>query len=1725
MLKANISAKAKDRNPVLGAGVLHGNLHDEAIQQEISNLQLRCIRLFLSSTLTDTEVERNLLMSDVVPFLQEYSLKNRVDFSFYDLNFGSSTEAQQREELDLSRDLLHKCLRQSKGFAVCHIATQLYGSRPAPASIARSIMHKIKTLSSVSTLEDQEILAAHYKLDLNCTSGKSKPWDKQKDMSPGRFDDSFAEYTLSSDLDTDSDKYARLKTILKAAADELAREPGSAADAAKLVCGVVESQVLEACRAIAPDQLKEKLMVVSRTFEDLGAVSADDALKADFVDMADGKVDEEAKELLSNLQAKLPLSCTRIQPEPLPWGPGIAASNWAHAEYLRKLADDVCGEVCGSIEHAVTAAAFKADAVVAEAMLHLSFAAQRAAEFCETETASSALKAVSSYLHSGANACVGTQAHALVVHGRCGSGKTTLLARSVLEHAQKEPAGASDSVIVARFCGLTRQARNVQALLESVVRQLARVYGKPCGDLDDWKALQPAFHAAVCEWPTPDKPLTLFLDALDQLDDFQGGRRLEWLPVKGLPDHVRLIVSTRPDNDLEISVGSTPYAGTAPEGVGAGGSVGLGAGFWCLSLLERRSRADCLVSLDGPVDENEVVPLLLWQMGRRVTAEQFQACSRAVEWRKGLETTGDTMLWLSVIAGVMARWHSEESVSYELGCSVKEVVCDLLSRVEGKHGSGMARAMASCLAYAKAGVSEGEMLHVLSLDDDAMENAYRRTNHIPPVRVMPAQLALAALAELSPLVSERVDASGYQLLTWKHSSIRIFATHWLESKEGIVGSRRRHEQLAEFFSGAWAGKSKRYSPALAKLVQGKYASESAADRMVPRQPLVLHGSLLQRGAGLVLNVRRLEELVHHQILAGKEEVAVQELCSIEYMTAKLTSGMGVDLLSELSHAMQVFSSASDRLHSAMSFLKRNDKMLRNEKMGEAPFQLAMQEPTSSPVKKMFVPESPAVQDRIGGKCRLIEWLNKREEAFPCQMSLSEHDGQVNAVACSPDGTRVASGGRDNLIKICRLATGELETTLRGHTHWINAIAFSSDGELLVSGSVDTTVRIWDLKKGEEWCRELTGHAGSVICVAVSPDGSLVASAGTDKTVRVWDLRPLDSANQARAPHPAQPGARRENEPAHTAAGEVVAQRIMQREQSCWARLCCPFRSSRSTSNANNDSTHELEPESVAPAAAAKHVAESAPLASAARAPVAPELRGVLKGHTSWVNACAFHPDGLTMISGSNDEIKVWYLGTMSERGTMVGHDGPVKAVAFGGNGAVALSGGHDGVIKVWDSRDNYAETGSFAGHLQSVTSLAVSQDGDFVVSGSKDKQVKLWQLSTMQEVGVLDGHSKSVNSVAFSPDGKVILSCSDDGAVKVWERTHKLGKTRKVKAHSHTVSAVAISRDGKTAGTSSFDGSLRVWNAETGEEVSNSLKGHTDRVTCMAISPDGTMLVSGSNDFSVRLWDAVAGRERKCMTGHSHRVTQVVFSADGSLVVSSSIDKTVRMWEVSSGQRMGQALEGHAEGVSTVGISPDGKSIASGSFDNDVRLYEVATGVQRGDPLRGHNNWIKALAFSPDSNTLASAGDDTTIRLWEVGTGVALRVLSGHVTWVTWLSFSADGSALVSGSQDDVRLWDVESGLAKGQPLVGTCCALHAKPNSAAGAGAAASVWFVVTADQHMLRVYQVTPRKKKNDEVKLAACFFTPSAVRNVSACGAAICAGCDTGDVLLLKAAFMAP
>ncbi len=72
-----------------------------------------------------------------------------------------------------------------------------------------------------------------------------------------------------------------------------------------------------------------------------------------------------------------------------------------------------------------------------------------------------------------------------------------------------------------------------------------------------------------------------------------------------------------------------------------------------------------------------------------------------------------------------------------------------------------------------------------------------------------------------------------------------------------------------------------------------------------------------------------------------------------------------------------------------------------------------------------------------------------------------HTDDVFATAFHPDGTRLASAGRDRAVWLWDLARGEEVARLQGHTSYVWSLAFSPDGTTLASGSGDSTVRLWD----------------------------------------------------------------------------------------------------------------------------------------------------------------------------------------------------------------------------------------------------------------------------------------------------------------------------------------------------------------------------------------------------------------------------------------------------------------------------------------------------------------------------------------------------------------------------------------------------------------------------------------------------------------------------------------
>jgi WD40 repeat protein len=109
-----------------------------------------------------------------------------------------------------------------------------------------------------------------------------------------------------------------------------------------------------------------------------------------------------------------------------------------------------------------------------------------------------------------------------------------------------------------------------------------------------------------------------------------------------------------------------------------------------------------------------------------------------------------------------------------------------------------------------------------------------------------------------------------------------------------------------------------------------------------------------------------------------------------------------------------------------------------------------------------------------------------------------------ALACSPDGKRLATGETNGDIILWNLADGSQVQKMTGHTWTIYGLAFTPDGQRLVSGSADGTVRLWDVPTGQTQ-ETYRWHNKWVTSVAISPDGMTAAASSADHTIVVWDL--------------------------------------------------------------------------------------------------------------------------------------------------------------------------------------------------------------------------------------------------------------------------------------------------------------------------------------------------------------------------------------------------------------------------------------------------------------------------------------------------------------------------------------------------------------------------------------------------------------------------------------------
>lgn len=116
-----------------------------------------------------------------------------------------------------------------------------------------------------------------------------------------------------------------------------------------------------------------------------------------------------------------------------------------------------------------------------------------------------------------------------------------------------------------------------------------------------------------------------------------------------------------------------------------------------------------------------------------------------------------------------------------------------------------------------------------------------------------------------------------------------------------------------------------------------------------------------------------------------------------------------------------------------------------------------------------------------------------------------HQKDINAVACSPDGSLLATGSQDRTLKIWDAESGSLTATCKGHRRGVFDVGFSPVDKVVVSASGDATIRVWNAVSGS-CLRTLQGHDAGVLRSLFITRGMQLVSSSLDGLLKVWSVR-------------------------------------------------------------------------------------------------------------------------------------------------------------------------------------------------------------------------------------------------------------------------------------------------------------------------------------------------------------------------------------------------------------------------------------------------------------------------------------------------------------------------------------------------------------------------------------------------------------------------------------------
>jgi len=648
--------------------------------------------------------ERRILQRNVFPRLEKFCEERGARFQAVDLRWGVTEESQLNQKtLEICLNEISRCQKISPKPNFLVLIGNRYGWQPVPAKIPGEEMGKI-----IQVTDNSDLLNKWYRLDENSTPSEYVLQPRSKDM---------ADYLWVEEA-------KKIQSALRNAASKLQLDEQQCV---KYFTSATHQEIISG--ALNPTGTEEKpedhVFALIRETE---GMSPNDNAK-DYIDLIEGKPDPYCAQQLNNLkillQKKLGSHCVSY---PATWNVGKTSIK-DPGSFENVIYDFLEGIISEQISKVISS-----DEIEHEKNLHKEFRARLTENFCGRNEILEILKI---YLKNQQERKV------LAMIGNSGSGKSSVIAKATMEVEMS----SENALIVYRFIGTTSSSSNIISLLQSVCEQIAGSFGTNmvtlAGEgqeksLYDLNGLTLIFKKCLA-LGTAQRPVILFLDALDQLSDSDNAKSLHWLPAE-LPEHAKMLVSALPDFESKLLNHNVVH----------------------LPLLP-------------PAEAEQILGRWLKAVNRTLTSDQHKEIIGKFNY-SGLP------IYLKLAFEQARQWKSY-SGDFTLKEDVKGIINNYIDMLEAEHTQDFVQDVICLMLCGRyQGLAENEILEIFAFDKDLWQNFLNRTHsdHRQELIEMKKELNdrgkgmkipivvwSRLYLDLEPYLTER-DADGVPIITFFH---------------------------------------------------------------------------------------------------------------------------------------------------------------------------------------------------------------------------------------------------------------------------------------------------------------------------------------------------------------------------------------------------------------------------------------------------------------------------------------------------------------------------------------------------------------------------------------------------------------------------------------------------------------------------------------------------------------------------------------------------------------------------------------------------------------------------------------------------------------------------------------------------------------------------------------------------------------------------------------------